>query len=265
MTEIWRDRSVMHWMFFLAGGIYASEEFSNGVKFLWFGLNVIAASLLSFCSLGHVFTVKVLSNMDAAFIFAIAAGIIGAQIAFPIITLWHRRDILKLFNFFANQSKRVKFEVSIRAFLITSINVFKETMFHTALIFLTLAFGLLVPALDLAVNHDGVGAFRSMNHHLMGMPYMDRISSLGVYCPVFCFEFLLIGSLVSQADIQVLLFVITITCKLNNIVVDYCKELQNLSTLLKDHTVAYGNSSDGLSRFGVELLSLVKRYRNISK
>jgi len=264
LSEIWRDRPTIYWMYFLVGGIYTSEEFPKRIKWLYFAIHFGILFLSSMWLIGYLITIKLSISLQS--IIALTLPFVGINLLTfcPLLLHYFRHDTIQILDFIRVMRKEVFVEDPFKLSSIKRINVFKYCINFSKIFYGAQLLYCIIPLVDILLNYKKSSDFSDLRYHVVAVPYLDRVDTVGTYCVAYFLEMILCN-IIAIFGIAKLSLVATITGELNNIVVDFCKRIQSTSLKYETEFGLHCETPRLLAQFDQDVTLLIKEHRVIYK
>ena len=262
LSEIWRDRPTIYLLYYLVGGIYTSEEFSKCAKWSYFAIQIGIIILNVISGIGYLITVE--SSISFRSITALLTPFMnpGQHMFYPLLILYLRHDIIKILDFVCATRKEVLVEDPFKLCSVKRINISKHRLHLSILWYSTVIFCGMSPLTAILLDHKKSSDFSDLRYHVVAVPYLDRVDTVGTYCVAYFLEMILCN-IIAIFGIAKLSLVATITGELNNIVVDFCKRIQSTSLKYETEFGLHCETPRLLAQFDQDVTLLIKEHRVI--
>ena len=264
LSEIWRDRPTIYWMYFLVGGIYTSEEFPKRIKWLYFAIHFGILFLSSMWLIGYLITIKLSISLQS--IIALTLPFVGINLLTfcPLLLHYFRHDTIQILDFIRVMRKEVFVEDPFKLSSIKRINVFKYCINFSKIFYGAQLLYCIIPLVDILLNYKKSSDFSDLRYHLMAAPYIDSIDTLGSHCAAYFLEALLLSIFMMFGLANLSLFS-AIVSEVNNIVVDFCGRIQSTSLKYGSEFGLFCNCPRLLALFDQDVILLIKEHQLICR
>ena len=264
LSEIWGNRPTVYWLYILVGGIYLSEEFSEGVKCSYFAIHIGLLFSYVMWVIGYFLTVELPIPLESVNIFAFPFVSIALLTFFPLLILHLRHKIIKILDFIRSMRKDVRVENSFKLTFVKRINIFEHGYHLSLLWYSVVMLCSIVPLVGILFNYMKVSDFSDLKYHLMPVPYIDHIDTLGSFCAAYFLE-LLLFTISATFALTKMSLVTTMAGELNNIVVDFCGRIQCTSLEYETEFGLHCSSPRLSAQFDRDMALLIREHREICK
>jgi hypothetical protein len=111
----------------------------------------------------------------------------------------------------------------------------------------------LITPIDIWLFCDQKHAYHDLQHHVVPLPYLERIPSVEIFYLLYIVEMVVLVTMISTGITQPA-FVIHVASEMTNIVSDYCEQMRNVSAKIE-------RTANAVEIFERDFIPLVKKYQ----
>lgn len=256
----------MYRYYYFSGGIYASAKFSTRIKCSWFCVCLLVIFFHIGGAIGYLLTTESLDVLDVVSIWSFSIAVSGLLVGVSSLTHYYHENFEQILSFIGSRRRMFRLNGARQESMIGKLIKWRDpargSLFWVKLVSGLMASYLMNYILDVNFYCSLEKPFHSLSHHMLAIPFMNRIPTFQVYWILYFMENVFINFIGIIMN-SVLGLTMMIAIEFNNVVIDYCERLQMFTEF-----VSYGNnvsSADGkLSRiFEQKLKIFIRDYQKL--
>lgn len=248
---------MLRFFYYLAGGIYAANEVPKKIKILWTGACITMLTLIIVVGMfGYLVTAEKIDVLAVYALLWCVDCVVNVIIIVPAITYRYHREFEALIEFIEQSSTGDSISRTATGYqYLAKGDSLSEVLFWLIIGFCAAFIFTMIGLVDMLFLCPNENSFRDLHHHLIGYPYMHLVPSLQVALLIYSVELItwMSGITVAISHVNFLMIIVT---ELNNIVVEYCQEIQSLAATIMPYERRL---------FELNLISLVRRHQRLVK